>query len=90
MHLVGTFDGASKVATIYVNGASDGTNTLTGTMQSTASAPLNVGVSPGGGTFLPNGSRLDQVGFWKGRVLSAGDVAALYNSGAGLSYAGMV
>lgn len=34
-------------------------------------------------------ARFDQVCFWKGRVLTLGEISSLYNSGAGLSYAAM-
>lgn len=83
---------ASLIAapTLYLDGASSGSGaTLTGTMQSTSSATLNFGRV---GTNTPsaiNPLLLDQCGFWKGRVLSASDVTALYNSGNGLSWAAM-
>jgi hypothetical protein len=88
-HLVGTFNSSTGAVLIYVNGSVDGSGaTLTGTVQSTASAPFNIG-RLAGGTGIANGHRIDQCGFWKGRVLSASDVTALYNSGNGLSYAAM-
>lgn len=89
-HVVGTFNSSGNGMKIYVDGsdATSGTPTLSGTVQSTASAPLNFGFQPAS-TIINRASLIDQVGFWKGRVLSAGDVTALYNSGAGLSYAAM-
>lgn len=86
-HLVGTFNSSTGAITIYVDGASAGTNTLSGTLNSTSSAPINIGRTPG--NIISVACTIDQCGFWKGRVLSASDVTALYNSGAGLSYAAM-
>ena len=86
-HLVGTYDSGTKGLTLYKNGSSVGTATLTGTLNSSASAPLNFGYS---GSAISNiNSTVDQAGFWKNRVLSASDVTALYNSGNGLSWAAM-
>lgn len=87
-HLVATYDGATKAMTLYVNGSSSGTNTLPATVNGSASIPFQIG-NTNGGTGISAGSHIDQVGFWKGRILSAGDVTALYNSGSGLSYAAM-
>lgn len=87
-HLVGTLNSSTGAALIYVDGSVSGSGaTLTGTMNSSASAPLNIGRIPGG--ILPVAATIDQCAFWKGRVLSAGDVTLLYNSGAGLSWAAM-
>lgn len=88
-HLVGTFNSLTGAILLYINGSLDGSGaTLTGSVQSTSSAPLRIGATPVP-TADPNGMRIDQAGFWKGRVLSASDVTALYNGGAGLSYAAM-
>lgn len=87
VHLVGTYDSGSKVVTLYKNGTSVATATLTGTLNSSASAPLNFGYN--GFSIATVNILIDQCGFWKGRILSAGDVTALYNSGSGLSYAAM-
>lgn len=85
-HLVGTFTASTGAMQLYVNGVANGTATLTGTLQDTSST-LNIG-RLGSGAVLQDGL-IDQCGFWKGRVLSAGDVTALYNGGAGLSWAAM-
>lgn len=87
-HLVGTYDSGTKGLTLYKNGSSVGTATATNPMQSTSN---NFIVAKGGygGTGAASGFRFDQCGFWKGRILSAGDVTLLYNSGSGLSYAAM-
>lgn len=89
VHLVGTYDSGTKILTLYKNGSSVGTNTLTGTLNSSASATINVGEEGGASPILVS-SAMDQSGFWKGRILSAGDVTALYNSGSGLSWAAML
>jgi hypothetical protein len=87
-HLVGTFNSSGGAMILYKNGSQVGTATLTGTMNSTASAPLNVGND--GTAIIPAAVLVDQCGFWKGRVLSAGDVTSLYNSGNGLTWAAML
>jgi hypothetical protein len=83
-HVVFTYVNSSNLQTLYIDGSSAasgtaendpaGTNTLTIGGQS-ASAYLN--------------GNMALVGIWKGRTLSSGDVTALYNSGAGRSYAAM-
>lgn len=89
-HFVATYNSATKAIIIYVDGAASGPGaTLTGTANSSAAAPIYIGTSEAAGTPRLNGT-VDQVGFWKGRILSAGDVTALYNGGTGLTYAGMV
>jgi hypothetical protein len=84
-HIVYTNNG-SLGQTLYVNGASVATNTATG------------GNGSGGGTFdgtvvsralfavarVVNG-KMDEIGVWN-YVLSAADVTALYNAGAGIQY----
>lgn len=87
VHLVGTYDSSTGGMVLYKNGSQVGTGTLTGTLNSSASAPLNFGYS--GSAIQGVNSVVDQAGFWKGRVLSAGDVTLLYNSGNGLTYAAM-
>lgn len=88
--IVGTFDSSTGAALIYVDGSvSGGGVTVTGTMQSTASAPFSVGRTVSGAPFGV-GTLVDQVGFYKGRILSASDVTALYNSNSGLSWAAML
>lgn len=73
---------------MYVDGSASGSGaTLTGTLNSSSAAPLNIGRVPA--AIIPVACTIDQCGFWKGRILSAGDVTLLYNSGAGLSWAAM-
>ncbi|HYD66181.1 LamG domain-containing protein [Azospirillum sp.] len=89
VHLVATYDSATKGLTLYKNGASVGTATATNAVQSTTNE-ISIGRGAFGGAGVATGYRFDQCGFWKGRILSAGDVTSLYNSGAGLSWAGML
>lgn len=86
---VGTFNATGLAMKIYIDGTdvTQGTPTVTGAVNSSASAPFNIGFTPS--TILSSAALVDQLGFWKGRVLSASDVTALYNSGSGLSYAAM-
>lgn len=88
VHLVATFDSGTKGMVLYKNGSSVGTATASAALNSTTNA-INVGQGGFGGAGLASGYRIDQCGFWKGRILSASDVTALYNSGSGLSYAAM-
>ncbi len=89
-HLVMTYDSGSKAVVLYLDGSATGTGaTLTGTLNSSASATLNFGRMGAGTPIGSNPILVDQAGFWKGRVLSAADVTALYNGGSGLSYAAM-
>jgi large repetitive protein len=89
-HLVGTYDGGTKALSLYLDGAATGSGaTLTGTAGSSASATLNFGRIGAGAVTSQNPLLVDQAGFWKGRILSAGDVTALYNGGSGLSWAAM-
>jgi hypothetical protein len=90
-YVVGTYDSGTKALTIYVDGSVSGSGaTLTGTLNSSASATLNFGRAGAGTPTSQNPLLVDQAGFWKGRVLSAGDVTALYNGGAGLTWAAML
>jgi hypothetical protein len=85
-HIVMTYDGAGAMK-IYVDNNTPGTQTLSSTANSSTGA-LNIGRNADDGVSFLTGT-IDQVGYWKGRVLSAADVSALYNGGAGLSYAAM-
>jgi hypothetical protein len=86
--IVITFNSSSGLMLIYVDGAVAGSGTtISGPMNSTASAPLNVGFF---GSAIANTAKIALCGFWQGRVLSAGDITLLYNSGSGLSFAAML
>lgn len=87
-HLVGTYNNTSKDAILYKNGSQVGTVTMSNTLNTTTN-DFSIGRNGVAGSGLASGNRIDQVGFWKGRVLSSGDATLLYNSGAGLTYAAM-
>lgn len=84
-HVVVTWDGTT--VRMYVDNSSATTSTPA-SMQGVTTSAFKIGVDGDGGAVFIQGV-VDQVGLWKGRTLSAGDVALLYNSGAGLSFAGM-
>lgn len=71
-------DSVNDLIGIDVSGTSNTSSYSSGIFDSTAD--FNVGRQDSGGTYW-NG-RIDEVGFWK-RVLTAGERAELYNSGAG-------
>jgi hypothetical protein len=82
----------------FVVGWHDATNNLVGvSLDDTSATAADGGGVDGSADFELGASTtqglyfdglIDQVGFWK-RVLTAGERTALYNSGAGLSYAGL-
>jgi hypothetical protein len=83
-HIVMTWDGTTQK--IYVDSGTASTN-VPGAVGISSTSAIFFGKDSDTGAFST--AILDQVGIWKGRVLSAGDVTALYNSGAGLTYAAM-
>jgi hypothetical protein len=48
---------------------------------------FQIGGANGAAEFFDG--RIRRVGFWKNRILSAGDQTSLYNGGSGLDYAAM-
>jgi hypothetical protein len=86
-HFVGTFDGST--VRVYRNGV-EGTSASVSLSYGTELEFANIGVrqylSYGGDYFSGwwNGN-IDEVGIWD-RALTADEVAALYNGGAGLTY----
>lgn len=83
-HLVCTWDGTTQK--IYVNGVLDGSATP-GASGVASTSNIQIGKSSFNSTF--NTGDTKKVALYKARVLSAGDVTALYNGGTGLTYAGM-
>ena len=86
-YVVGTFSNSTKVASISVNAGTPDTFTLSNVVSSDT-APFYLGTD----NSLTGGASdyyLDQVGLWKNRILTSSDISALYNGGAGLSYAQM-
>lgn len=84
-HCVITFNTTSKAVIIYNDGASAGSGTST--QSGAGTSQLNIGATGTPGNFF--GGNMALFGTWRSRILSAGDVTLLYNSGAGLSYAAM-
>lgn len=83
-HIVCTWDGTTQ--RIYVDNGTADTNVPTLGGINTTSTFLICKDGDNGAFGI---AKIDQVGLWKGRVLTSGDVSLLYNSGAGLSYAAM-
>lgn len=86
-HVVGTYDAVTKIATVSVNGIQSD-RSATGTQTLTDTAELNIGRNQISTTLAAG--IIDQVGIWKGRVLSQSDQAMLYNNFAGRTYAQML
>lgn len=85
-HVVLTFNNTSKATVLYVDGASAATSTGSGTGPG-GTSDFRVGASGDLAQYMSGNICL--VGVWKSRILSAGEVTQLYNSGNGLSYAAM-
>lgn len=84
--VVAWHDATANTINIQVNdGTVNSAAHSTGVFNGTAPFALGVGFNNGAAINSLDG-RLDQVGIWK-RVLTSGERTALYNSGAGLSYA---
>jgi len=80
-HVVLTFDGTNLV--LYVNGDEKDTNSNSDYSTTNQNSEFSIGRRYDTGTLYYNG-RIDEVSFWN-TGLSANAVAALYNSGAGIS-----
>lgn len=78
-------DPVANLIGIAMNGSADVTASWSGGTQDTANE-LNIGTGANGNTGYCIDGTIDEVGFWKGRVLDSGERASLYNAGAGLSY----
>ena len=63
--------------------------TTAGSAPTDSNGAFTIGASKAGAEKCWDG-RIDQVGFWKGKTLSASEITFLYNSGAGRSYAAVV
>jgi len=70
--------------TITVNNTWTNTSAA-GTEPSDTIAEFAIGRFQGSGSTMYFNGRVDSVGFWK-RILAAGEITTLYNSGAGLEY----
>jgi len=90
MHIVFTYDVGSTALKIYVNGSLVTNPSGPNPILSTSLAPFNIWRDDNNsGNPLAQSGSVAFVGFWQGRVLSAGDVSLLYNSGNGRTYAQM-
>ncbi len=89
-HILGHWPGDGTPATLYVDGAVDAaTGNLTGSIQSAAQAgaddPVTIGCQINYGTVQRQWKGyVDEVAIWN-RALTAGEIAALYNSGNAVS-----
>jgi len=83
-HLVYTW--TASLGKLYIDGAApiEKTQANAPTPDSSASRTSGIGCN-WNGNYYYNGS-IDEVAFWANKVLSASDVAVLYNSGNGLFY----
>ena len=79
-HIVVTNDGSN--ADIWIDGVKRGTDSTPTPSTYETAVTLKIG---GGGTGFYFEGRIDEVGFWN-RGLTDGEIASLYNSGAGLAY----
>jgi hypothetical protein len=84
-HVVFTYNASTNAMVLYVDGASAATGSSSADGAGTSTLYIGADSTPGG--FYTGNLAL--YGTWRNRVLSAGDVTALYNSGNGLSYAAM-
>ena len=84
-HYVFTYNSSGGAQNLYVDGSAVSNNTASNPPSGTGN--LHIGASGSPGNYVDG--RIALVGLWKSRVLSAGDVTALWNSGAGLSFAAM-
>lgn len=85
-HLVLTYNATTKAVILYVDGVSAATGTSASNPAGTSL--LTIGADGGPGNFAEGNMCL--FGTWRNRILTPADVTALYNGGAGLSYAGML
>lgn len=74
---------------ISINAGTQDTTAFTATQVGGDTGTLEIGRNTNQGIDSCWDGRLQRVGYWKNRVLSASDITALYNGGAGLSYAAM-
>lgn len=82
--VVARYSSAAQQISISVNNGTPRTAAFTGTVLSGGNT-LRIGNDPAGATRLWDGT-LDSLGIWK-RALNSAELTALYNAGAGLSYA---
>jgi hypothetical protein len=82
----GVWDAPNNVLTLYKNGSSFATFSLSGNESAdTTSNNLTLGRQNGGVPARYTNGKLDEVGVWS-RALTSAEVTSLYNSGNGLQY----
>lgn len=82
-HIVGTFNAATAEKEVWVDGVSLGVTGTQGSNLRSSSADFTVGSDDGGTEYAD--AQFDELGIWD-RVLTDGEIAELYNSGAGFQY----
>ncbi len=75
----------SGTLTLYVNGVSQGTASISGSGTGSGASGTRVGANSDDGTIRPTDGTIDEVGIWT-RGISSTEVSELYNGGAGLQY----
>ena len=85
-HIVVTFNNTSKIFSFYTDNVARGTiATGGGSVGNIASGSLWLGTYSAGGN-AEQAYRYDEIGIWANRVLTAGEVTSLWNSGLGVTY----
>lgn len=84
-----TYVTATAAMTVSVNAGTRATATAINPPVASSTAQLILGSDDNTHENGYHNGRIQRLGLWKGRALSAGDEALLYNSGAGLSFAAM-
>ena len=87
--VVFTFNATTLISSISVNGGALQSGGAMGAgLPSGETGTFYIGNDPSGS--FPVEARFARVGKWTGRLLNSTDIAALWNGGAGLNYAGML
>jgi hypothetical protein len=85
-HVVAWHDTTANVVAITVDDGTPVTAAWSGGTQNTAAA-FRIGAFDNGGALLPQDGIINEVAIWKGRVLSAANITALYGAGTPPAYA---
>ncbi len=84
--IIGTYTESTRGIELFVDAASEATNTLASAMARDTTDGLYIGNGLGAGNILNTNVRMDGFGIWK-EVLTQEKINWLYNSGAGRTYA---
>ncbi len=84
-HIVMMYDASTDVLSLIINDGTADTRAATTPGPTSDTATFHIGSYDDVPSNPMNGI-IDEVGFWKGRVLTSGEITQLYNGGAGLSY----